>query len=139
MTTFVQLHLLSSYPPACLNRDDLNRPKTALMGGVQRLRISSQSLKRAWRTSEIFVEALSLSSLMTKTCLKSLATGRGNDRHRSCSRTRQPHPAGAWTSPADGRASCCAPRSYAPRWTAKDPRRGNTGDVGIASVDIRGV
>ena len=33
MTTFLQLHLLTSYPPACLNRDDLNRPKTAKMGG----------------------------------------------------------------------------------------------------------
>ena len=58
MSTFVQLHLLTSYPPACLNRDDLNRPKTAVMGGVQRLRISSQSLKRAWRTSDSFKDAL---------------------------------------------------------------------------------
>jgi CRISPR system Cascade subunit CasC len=57
MTTFVQLHLLTSYPPACLNRDDLNRPKTAMMGGVPRLRISSQSLKRAWRTSSCFESA----------------------------------------------------------------------------------
>ena len=59
MTNFVQLHILTSYPPSNLNRDDLGRPKTALMGGTQRLRISSQSLKRAWRTSEIFREALS--------------------------------------------------------------------------------
>lgn len=59
MTTFLQLHLLTSYPPACLNRDDLNRPKTAVMGGVPRLRIASQSLKRAWRTSEVFKSALS--------------------------------------------------------------------------------
>ena len=58
MTTFIQLHLLTSYPPANLNRDDLGRPKTALMGGVQRLRVSSQSLKRAWRTSELFQRAL---------------------------------------------------------------------------------
>jgi CRISPR system Cascade subunit CasC len=58
MTTFLQLHLLTSYPPACLNRDDLNRPKTAMMGGVPRLRISSQSLKRAWRTSEQFEASL---------------------------------------------------------------------------------
>ncbi len=58
MTTFVQLHLLTSYPPACLNRDDLNRPKTAIMGGVPRLRVSSQSLKRAWRTSDPFEEAI---------------------------------------------------------------------------------
>jgi CRISPR system Cascade subunit CasC len=54
MSEFVQLHLLTSYPPANLNRDDLGRPKTAQFGGVQRLRISSQSLKRAWRTSEVF-------------------------------------------------------------------------------------
>lgn len=58
MTTFLQLHLLTSYPPACLNRDDLNRPKSAVMGGVPRLRISSQSLKRAWRTSDVFSEQL---------------------------------------------------------------------------------
>ena len=58
MTTFLQLHLLTSYPPACLNRDDLNRPKSAKMGGVDRLRISSQSLKRAWRVSDVFREQL---------------------------------------------------------------------------------
>jgi len=58
MTTFIQLHLLTSYPPANLNRDDLGRPKTAVMGGTQRLRVSSQSLKRAWRTSELFGRAL---------------------------------------------------------------------------------
>lgn len=58
MSRFVQLHLLTSYPPANLNRDDLGRPKTAIMGGAQRLRISSQSLKRAWRTSDVFQQAL---------------------------------------------------------------------------------
>lgn len=55
---FLQLHLLTSYPPSNLNRDDLGRPKTASMGGFQRLRVSSQSLKRAWRTSELFEQAL---------------------------------------------------------------------------------
>jgi len=59
MNRFVQLHLLTSYPPANLNRDDLGRPKTAKMGGVDRLRVSSQSLKRAWRTSEIFNKEVS--------------------------------------------------------------------------------
>ncbi len=58
MSRFVQLHLLTSYPPANLNRDDLGRPKTAVMGGETRLRISSQSLKRAWRTSDLFKAAL---------------------------------------------------------------------------------
>lgn len=58
MSTFIQLHFLTSYPPANLNRDDLGRPKTARMGGVDRLRVSSQSLKRTWRTSELFEEVL---------------------------------------------------------------------------------
>jgi len=57
MNRFMQLHLLTSYPPSNLNRDDLGRPKTAVMGGATRLRISSQSLKRAWRTSQVFEEA----------------------------------------------------------------------------------
>ena len=59
MPRFIQLHLLTSYPPANLNRDDLGRPKTAMMGGAQRLRVSSQCLKRHWRTSDLFKEALS--------------------------------------------------------------------------------
>lgn len=58
MSDFIQLHLLTSYPPSNLNRDDLGRPKTAVIGGSSRLRISSQSLKRAWRTSELFEDAL---------------------------------------------------------------------------------
>jgi CRISPR system Cascade subunit CasC len=58
MSKFIQLHLLTSYGPSNLNRDDLGRPKTAIMGGVERLRISSQSLKRAWRTSDLFEEEL---------------------------------------------------------------------------------
>ena len=58
MSRFIQLHLLTSYPPANLNRDDLGRPKTAKMGGVVRLRVSSQSLKRAWRTSDLFEQAM---------------------------------------------------------------------------------
>ena len=59
MSQFIQMHLLTMYPPSNLNRDDLGRPKTAIVGGTERLRISSQSLKRAWRTSEQFQEALS--------------------------------------------------------------------------------
>ncbi|MFT3666795.1 type I-E CRISPR-associated protein Cas7/Cse4/CasC [Piscinibacter sp.] len=58
MSRFAQLHLLTSYPPSNLNRDDTGRPKTALVGDALRLRISSQSLKRAWRCSERFEAAL---------------------------------------------------------------------------------
>jgi len=59
MSQFIQLHLLTSYAPSNLNRDDLGRPKTAKMGGFDRLRVSSQSLKRNWRISELFEEAMS--------------------------------------------------------------------------------
>lgn len=55
---FLQLHFLTPYAPSNLNRDDLGRPKTAIFGGSQRLRVSSQSLKRAWRTSEVFESEL---------------------------------------------------------------------------------
>jgi CRISPR system Cascade subunit CasC len=58
MTTFIQMHLLTAYPPANLNRDDMGRPKTCAVGGAERLRISSQSLKRAWRTSSVWEEGL---------------------------------------------------------------------------------
>jgi CRISPR system Cascade subunit CasC len=58
MSRFLQLHLLSFFPPANLNRDDTGRPKTAVVGGTTRLRLSSQALKRAWRTSDAFAAAL---------------------------------------------------------------------------------
>ncbi|MBP7229485.1 MAG: type I-E CRISPR-associated protein Cas7/Cse4/CasC [Moraxellaceae bacterium] len=58
MSRFIQLHLLVSYPPSNLNRDDTGRPKTAVVGDANRLRISSQSLKRAWRTSDEFEMAM---------------------------------------------------------------------------------
>jgi CRISPR system Cascade subunit CasC len=35
MSEFIQLHILASYPPSNLNRDDLGRPKTAVMGGTR--------------------------------------------------------------------------------------------------------
>ncbi|MBS0126541.1 type I-E CRISPR-associated protein Cas7/Cse4/CasC [Thetidibacter halocola] len=54
MTTFLQFHLLTSYGPSNPNRDDQGRPKQAVVGGVPRLRMSSQSLKRALRESSFF-------------------------------------------------------------------------------------
>jgi CRISPR system Cascade subunit CasC len=60
MTQFLQFHILTSYPPSNLNRDDNGTPKTAIFGGARRLRVSSQSLKRAWRTSDVFINSLNL-------------------------------------------------------------------------------
>lgn len=45
----IELHILQSFPVTCLNRDDLGAPKSALFGGVQRARVSSQCWKRAIR------------------------------------------------------------------------------------------
>lgn len=59
MTTFLQFHLLTAYPPSNPNRDDQGRPKEALYGGAPRLRLSSQSIKRALRMSPPFRENLS--------------------------------------------------------------------------------
>lgn len=58
MSRFLQLHLLTVYPPSNPNRDDQGRPKTAIVGGAPRLRLSSQSIKRAVRTSDVFARAL---------------------------------------------------------------------------------
>jgi len=58
MSRFLQLHILTAYSAANLNRDDTGRPKTLNFGGVERLRVSSQSLKRAFRTSDIFEKLL---------------------------------------------------------------------------------
>ena len=58
MTVFVQFHLLTPYPPSNPNRDDQGRPKQASLGGHPRLRLSSQSLKRAVRETAWFAEGL---------------------------------------------------------------------------------
>ena len=58
MADFLQLHLLTAYGPSNLNRDDTGRPKSVVFGGAPRLRVSSQSLKRAWRTSDVFASKL---------------------------------------------------------------------------------
>lgn len=67
MTTFLQLHLLTAYPASNLNRDDTGRPKTVDFGGSPRIRVSSQSLKRAWRTSATFADRVGAAHIGTRT------------------------------------------------------------------------
>ena len=45
----IELHMLKSFPPTNLNRDESGSPKSCFFGGCQRGRISSQSLKHSWR------------------------------------------------------------------------------------------
>lgn len=49
---FLQIHTLSPYTAALLNRDDSGLAKRLPYGGALRTRISSQCLKRHWRMSE---------------------------------------------------------------------------------------
>lgn len=46
---YVDVHVLQTVPPSCVNRDDTGSPKTAVYGGTTRARVSSQSWKRAMR------------------------------------------------------------------------------------------
>ncbi|MEU4404935.1 type I-E CRISPR-associated protein Cas7/Cse4/CasC [Streptosporangium sp. NPDC023963] len=45
----IELHILQSFAPSNLNRDDSGAPKSAIFGDVRRARISSQCLKRSAR------------------------------------------------------------------------------------------
>lgn len=63
---FVNFHVLISHSPSCLNRDDMNMQKTAVFGGVNRVRVSSQSLKRAMRTSDYHATHLGVPSIRTR-------------------------------------------------------------------------
>lgn len=49
---FLQVHTLTSYTAALLNRDDTGLSKRLPYGGALRTRISSQCLKRHWRVAD---------------------------------------------------------------------------------------
>lgn len=78
---FIDLHIIQTVPLANLNRDDAGSPKTMPYGGVKRLRVSSQSWKRAARES---MEAAGLAGRTYRTRhpdarLADLLTERGFD------------------------------------------------------------
>ena len=52
MTNHIGIHILTAYPPSNPNRDETGQPKSAIVGGKTRQRISSQCIKRTWRLSE---------------------------------------------------------------------------------------
>lgn len=63
---FVNYHVLISHGPSCLNRDDMNMQKTAIFGGVRRVRQSSQSLKYWIRKSDYYQNVFGKPSTRTK-------------------------------------------------------------------------
>ena len=56
MARFIDIHVLQTLPPSNPNRDDTGAPKSATFGGVRRMRISSQAVKRA--TRQDFIDSL---------------------------------------------------------------------------------
>ena len=58
----IEFHILQSFPVTCLNRDDVGAPKSAVVGGVTRARVSSQCWKRQVR--------MELQKLGVKTALR---------------------------------------------------------------------
>lgn len=46
---YLDIHVLETVPPSCVNRDDTGSPKTAVYGGTVRARVSSQCWKKAVR------------------------------------------------------------------------------------------
>lgn len=54
---FFEIHILQSFAPSNLNRDDTGNPKDTEFGGARRARISSQCIKRSIRLHPAFAEA----------------------------------------------------------------------------------
>ena len=62
---YVDLHIIQSVPPSCINRDDTGSPKTAIYGGVTRARVSSQAWKKAVR--DIFRDTITNEDMGVRT------------------------------------------------------------------------
>ncbi len=85
--TRIEFHILQAFPVTCLNRDDVGAPKTAIVGGSTRARVSSQCWKRQVRLEMNKLGTVSgkrtklLSSLVAEACLKEGAT---EDQAQAC-------------------------------------------------------
>ncbi len=70
----IEYHILQSFPVTCLNRDDVGAPKSVIVGGVNRARVSSQCWKRQVRLTmhdlgvKIAVRTKKLESLFASAC-----------------------------------------------------------------------
>lgn len=63
---FMNVHIIVSHGPNVMNRDDLGLQKAAIYGGKRRLRLSSQCLKRAVRTSDLYEAYFGAESIRTR-------------------------------------------------------------------------
>lgn len=85
--TRIEFHILQSFPVTCLNRDDVGAPKTAVIGGTTRARVSSQSWKRQVRLSlqdfgiKLGIRTKKVSQLLIDACT---AIGASEEQAKSC-------------------------------------------------------
>jgi len=70
----IEYHILQSFPVTCLNRDDVGAPKSAVVGGITRARVSSQCWKRQVRMGlrdlgiSIGVRTTAIKEMIAKAC-----------------------------------------------------------------------
>lgn len=78
--TRIEYHILQSFPVTCLNRDDVGAPKSAIVGGVPRARVSSQCWKRQVRLAmpefgiKLGVRTKKAEEMFVKACLEAGAS-----------------------------------------------------------------
>ena len=75
--TRIEYHILQSFPVTCLNRDDVGAPKTAIVGGNTRARVSSQCWKRQVRLAmpefgiKLGIRSKKIADFVAKACIES--------------------------------------------------------------------
>lgn len=85
--TRIEFHILQSFPVTCLNRDDVGAPKTAIVGGVPRARVSSQAWKRPVRLAmqehgaKLAMRTKHISEIIAQACLDK---GANEEQAKSC-------------------------------------------------------
>lgn len=85
--TRIEFHILQSFPVTCLNRDDVGAPKSAVVGGVTRARVSSQCWKRQVRLElsnfgiKLGIRTKKIAHLVMKHCL---ALGASQEQATAC-------------------------------------------------------
>ena len=83
----IEFHILQPFPVTCLNRDDVGAPKTAMVGGSTRARVSSQCWKRQVRLAMHELGAPHgfrtklISPLIEKACV---AKGASDEQAKAC-------------------------------------------------------
>jgi CRISPR system Cascade subunit CasC len=85
--TRIEYHIVQSFPVTCLNRDDVGAPKSAIVGGVPRARVSSQCWKRQVRLAmqdfgiKLGIRTKKVAEMFVSACL---AAGANDDQATSC-------------------------------------------------------